>query len=132
MKYLLLFAFLFLYSGYRLNAQVQNDDSPEIFQFVEEMPAFPGGMDSLNKFLRNNIQYPTTAIEDTVQGKVLVQFVVASDGKIKEPKVIKSVRDDLDKEALRVVNMMPPWLPGKQNGRNVNVRFVIPVIFRLR
>ena len=89
-------------------------EEEQIFQVVEEMPEFPGGMAECLKFLAKNIKYPTIAQENGVQGRVIVQFVVNSDGTIVDPVVMRSVDPYLDKEALRVIKMMPKWKPGKR------------------
>ena len=83
-------------------------------------------------FLQNNVKYPKQALEKGTQGRVIVQFVVNTDGSIDKPKVVKSVDALLDNEALRVVKMMPKWQPGKQNGEAVRVKYTIPVSFRLQ
>lgn len=103
----------------------------EIFQVVENMPEFPGGMAELMKFLQKNIKYPTISQENGVQGRVIVQFVVNRDGSIVDPVVMRSVDPYLDKEALRVVKSMPKWKPGEQRGKPVRVKFTLPVMFRL-
>ena len=104
----------------------------EIFQVVENMPEFPGGMGALMKFLGKNIKYPTIAQENGVQGRVIVQFVVNKDGSIVDPVVVRSVDPYLDKEALRVVKAMPKWKPGMQRGKTVRVKYTVPVTFKLQ
>ncbi len=107
-------------------------EEEQIFQVVEEMPEFPGGMAECLKFLAKNIKYPTIAQENGVQGRVIVQFVVNSDGTIVDPVVMRSVDPYLDKEALRVIRMMPKWKPGKQRGKAVRVKYTVPVTFKLQ
>ena len=104
----------------------------EIFQVVDNKPEFPGGMGELMKYLQKNIKYPPICQDQGIQGRVVVQFVVNSDGSIVDPVVIKSVNPHLDKEALRVVSAMPKWKPGEQRGKKVRVRFTLPVSFRLQ
>lgn len=104
----------------------------EIFKIVEKMPEFPGGMAACLKFLANNIKYPTISQEHGVQGKVVIQFVVNKDGSIVDPTVVRSVDPHLDKEALRVISMMPKWTPGMQRGKPVRVKYTVPVTFRLQ
>ena len=104
----------------------------QIFQVVEEMPEFPGGMAECLKFLSQNIRYPTISQENGVQGRVIVQFVVNQDGSIVDPVVVRSVDPYLDKEALRVISMMPKWKPGKQRGKAVRVKYTVPVTFKLQ
>ena len=103
----------------------------EIFNVVEQMPEYPGGMEELMKFLQRNVKYPKEAQEQGKQGRVIVQFVVNKDGSITDAKIAKSVDPQLDAEALRVVNAMPNWTPGKQKGEPVRTRFTLPVTFRL-
>ena len=107
-------------------------DEGEIFQVVEQMPEFPGGMQALMAYLSKNIQYPSVAQDNGIQGRVLVSFVVNKDGSIVDPEVIKSVDAALDKEAMRVIKAMPKWNPGKQRGKPVRVKYTVPVLFRLQ
>ena len=94
---------------------------------VEEMPQFPGGDEALLEYMRKNIQYP----DECMQGRVVVSFTVEKDGSISGAKVVKSVSQGADKEALRMVNNMPKWIPGKQLGVPVSTKYTLPVIFRL-
>ena len=107
-------------------------EEQQIFQVVEEMPEFPGGMGECMKFLGKNIKYPTISQENGVQGRVIVQFVVNRDGSIVDPVVVRGVDPYLDKEALRVISSMPKWKPGKQRGKAVRVKYTVPVTFRLQ
>ena len=107
-------------------------EEQQIFQVVEEMPEFPGGMAECMKFLGKNIKYPTISQENGVQGRVIVQFVVNRDGSIVDPVVVRGVDPYLDKEALRVIATMPKWKPGKQRGKAVRVKYTVPVMFRLQ
>ena len=104
----------------------------EVFVAVEQMPQFPGGDAELMKFLSKNIKYPTIAQENGTQGRVIIQFVVERDGSITDVRVARGVDPYLDKEAVRVVKSMPKWIPGKQNGKAVRVKFTVPVMFRLQ
>ena len=104
----------------------------KVFDVVEQMPSFPGGMGALMSWLSQNIKYPVIAAENGVQGRVIVQFVVEKDGSITDVKVAKSVDPSLDKEAARVVKSMPHWIPGKQNGSAVRVKYTVPVTFKLQ
>ena len=114
--------------------QVEEEDPEEnvIFQVVENMPEFPGGMGALMQFLGKNIKYPAIAQENGVQGRVIVQFVVNKDGSIVDPVVVRSVDPYLDKEALRVIRTMPKWKPGMQRGKPVRVKYTVPVTFKLQ
>lgn len=102
-----------------------------VFEVVEHMPEYPGGQNALLKFFTQNIKYPVEAQEAGTQGRVIVQFIVDSDGKVKEPVIVRSVSPELDAEALRVVSKMPEWIPGKQRGKPVRVKYTVPVMFRL-
>ena len=103
----------------------------EVFQVVEEMPEFPGGMAECMKWLGQNIKYPAEAIEKGIQGRVIVQMIVERDGTITNANVVRGVDPLLDKEALRVVNLSPKWKPGMQRGQAVRVKYTLPVMFRL-
>ena len=106
-------------------------DSTLIFNHVEEMPRFPGGEPALMKWLSGNINYPKEAQEKGIQGRTTIRFVVTPDGLIKDVKVVKGFDPVCDEEALRVVNTMPKWIPGKQNGKAVYVYYSLPIVFRL-
>ena len=112
---------------------VQKEDSGNngIFQVVELLPEFPGGMAELMKYLKKNLRYPQICKEQGLQGRVIVQFVVNPDSTLSDFNVIKSVNPHLDKEALRVVSSMPKWKPGEQRGKPVSMRMTLPVTFRL-
>lgn len=103
-----------------------------IFQVVEEMPQFPGGMAEAMKFLARNMKYPTAAQQAKIEGRVIVQFVVGRDGSVKNVEVLRGVSPELDAEAVRVVSMMPKWIPGKQRGKAVAVKYTMPIMFRLQ
>ena len=115
-----------------VEVEEEEPEEQQIFQVVEEMPEFPGGMAECLKFIGKNIKYPTIAQENGVQGRVIVQFVVNQDGSIVDPVVVRSVDPYLDKEALRVIKMMPKWKPGKQRGKAVRVKYTVPVTFKLQ
>lgn len=104
----------------------------KVFDIVEQMPQFSGGEEKLNEYLSTHIQYPKEAMEKGIQGRVIVAFVVNRDGSISDPKVARRIDPALDKEALRVINSMPRWTPGKQNGKNVRVNYTLPIYFRLQ
>jgi TonB family protein len=104
----------------------------EVFVVVEEMPDFPGGDKELNNFIYKNIVYPETAKAKNIQGRVIIKFCITYKGEIDLVTVLKSVDPELDKEAVRVIKMLPPWKPGKQGGKPVNVWYNIPVIFQLK
>lgn len=102
-----------------------------VYDVVEQMPSFPGGISGLRTYLNQNIRYPAVAQENCVQGRVVVSFVVGKDGHISDVTVLRSVDPSLDKEAIRVIRNMPRWSPGKQGGEPVRVRYNVPVSFRL-
>ena len=106
-------------------------NSNRVYDVVEQMPSFPGGISGLMTYLNQNIRYPAVAQENCVQGRVIVSFVVEKDGHISDVTVLRSVDPSLDKEAIRVVKNMPRWTPGKQGGEPVRVRYNVPVSFRL-
>ena len=108
------------------------EEETKVFDVVEQMPQFPGGPNALFEYLSKNIKYPVVAEENGIQGRVIVTFVVERDGSITDVKVAKSVDPSLDKEATRVVKSMPHWIPGKQNGSAVRVKYTVPVTFRLQ
>ena len=108
------------------------EEETKVFDVVEVMPTFPGGQGALFEWLSKNIKYPVVAEENGVQGRVIVTFVVERNGSITDVQVAKSVDPSLDKEAVRVVKAMPHWIPGKQNGSAVRVKFTVPVTFRLQ
>lgn len=94
-----------------------------------QMPEFPGGLNNLMKFIQNNLEYPSSASREGIQGKVYVRFIVDKIGRVKAPIILKSVHPLLDEEAKRVVNLMPSWKPGRKNGRVVNVFYTLPIQF---
>ena len=106
-------------------------DEP-IFQVVEEMPKFPGGLQEAMVFIGKNIKYPVAAQEARIEGRVIVQFVVGKDGSVSDIHTVRGVSPELDAEAIRVVSMMPKWIPGKQRGKAVAVKYTMPIMFRLK
>ena len=110
----------------------ERKDTINVYDCVEQMPSFPGGTQKLKEFIEENLRYPKELEETCVQGRVIVRFIVERNGKLSNVKVVKSVHPVLDKEALRIVKLMPRWIPGRQNGITVRVKFYIPIIFRLK
>lgn len=100
--------------------------------YLDSMPEYPGGINGLNSFFKQNLVYPESAIENNIQGKVLVQFVVTQEGNVANVEVVKSVDPALDAEAVRVVSLMKDFTPGLLDGEKVNVRYVLPVVFKLQ
>ena len=115
----------------KVTAEGSVKDNNEIFEIVENMPEFPGGMAELMKFLQQNIKYPEQARKDSIQGRVIVQFTIKKTGEVSNTTIVSGVSPELDAEAIRVVNAMPLWTPGEQKGEPVNVKFTLPIQFRL-
>ena len=111
--------------------EIKEDSPQDVFDVVEKMPEFPGGVQELLGFLSKTIKYPAEAEKAGKQGRVIATFVVRKDGSISDARVVKSVDPLLDAEALRVINAMPAWIPGTQNGKPVNVKYTVPISFRL-
>lgn len=112
-------------------AQEKKNENDGVFFVVEEMPKYPGGEDSLKSFIANNVKYPKIAVEKGIQGKVYVTFVVDTDGSVAESRIARGVDPALDKEALRVINSMETWTPGKEKGKPVKVSYTVPINFAL-
>ncbi len=109
--------------------EIKEDNTP--FTTVEVQPSFMGGNSEMYKFLGKNLKYPTAAQRANIQGKVFLSFIVEKDGSITDIETMRGIGFGCDEEAMRVVKLMPKWIAGKQNGRNVRVKFTIPVFFRL-
>ena len=121
----------------KVNEKVVDEVPPaveetKVFDVVEQMPSFKGGDAALMEWLNKNIKYPVVAEENGIQGRVVATFVVERDGSITDVKIVKSVDPSLDKEAVRVLKSMPKWIPGRQNGQPVRVKYTVPVTFRLQ
>ncbi|MFM1876545.1 MAG: hypothetical protein RL266_2282 [Bacteroidota bacterium] len=112
-------------------ADAVQQEVEQVLKQAEVMPEYPGGMQALMSYMGSSIKYPETAEADGLEGKVFVQFVVDKEGKVGQIEVVKSVRDDLDSEAVRVISEMPDWTPGKQDGKNVSVQLVLPIAYKL-
>lgn len=110
----------------------EEESAQQIFTVVEEMPKFPGGETKLLEFINKGIKYPVIAQENGIQGRVICSFVVNRDGTVVDAEVVRGVDPSLDKEALRVINTMPKWTPGKQRGKPVRVKYTVPITFRLQ
>lgn len=110
----------------------EEEDIEEVFLVVEEQPEFPGGMAKLMKYFSDNVRYPVVAAENGIQGRVICQFTVWRDGSIRDIVVLRGVDKSLDKEAVRLIENMPKWKPGKQRGKEVSCKFTVPVSFRLQ
>ena len=116
------------------NAQktVVSQSKQNVYDVVEQMPEFPGGMPAMIEFLQTNLNYPKDAKKQKVGGRVLVMFVVETDGSMSNVRVAKKIFPSLDAEALRVVKAMPKWNPGKEKGKPVRVNFALPIVFSLK
>lgn len=112
--------------------KIVEEKHEDAYTYVEEMPSYPDGNDELMRFIASNIVYPEIAKRAGVSGKVLVQYVIEKSGKVSEVTVLRGIGAGCDEEAARVVSMLPNWLPGKQNGKPVRVRMVVPIVFRLQ
>jgi protein TonB len=110
----------------------KEEETAKVFFIVEDMPMFPGGELALRKYISKHVKYPVIAQENGVQGKVYVTFVVGKDGSINNASIARGVDPSLDKEALRVINHLPRWKPGKQRGKPVNVSYTVPINFQLQ
>lgn len=110
------------------NAVVEEE---AVYFSVEEAPSFPGGMANIGKYIGKNLKYPTQARDAGIQGRVIVSFIVEKDGSVTDVKVLQGIGNGCDEEAIRVIKLMPPWTPGKQNGKPVRVQYNLPIAFRL-
>ncbi|MCD4681647.1 MAG: energy transducer TonB [Bacteroidales bacterium] len=109
----------------------EEEDEAQIFTVVESMPGYPGGEAARIKYLNNNIKYPQMARESGIQGRVFVTFVVEKDGRVTDVRVLRGIGGGCDEEAIRVIQNMPNWQPGKQRGKPVRVQFNMPILFKL-
>ncbi|MBQ5466617.1 MAG: energy transducer TonB [Muribaculaceae bacterium] len=131
MKKLILMSMMAVLCLMTANAQktVVSQSKQNVYDVVEQMPEFPGGMPAMIEFLQTNLNYPKDAKKQNVGGRILVMFVVEADGSISNVRVAKKVFPSLDAEALRVVKAMPKWNPGKEKGKPVRVNFSLPIVF---
>lgn len=134
-RVLLILALLFTYV--MVNAQSntgskEKTSNEKIYDVVEMPPSFPGGQAALLAWIASHVNYPQKAMESRIEGRIIVGFVIECDGSVSQAKIIRSVDPLLDDEAIRVVMGMPKWTPGRQNGKNVRVKYNVPVNFRLQ
>jgi TonB family protein len=106
-------------------------DTTRVYDVVEQMPCFPGGNQKMQDFIKKNLQYPKECVEKRLQGRVIIAVVVERNGTLTNIRVVKSVNPALNKEALRIVNLMPKWIPGRQCDKTVRVKYIIPITFQL-
>ncbi|WP_346860327.1 TonB family protein [uncultured Draconibacterium sp.] len=123
--------FLFLGMVFTANSQEKSNNKDDVFVIVDEMPEYPGGDEALRKDIANSVKYPEDAVKKGVQGKVYVTFVVDENGKVSDTKIARGVDPSLDKEAMRVMNELKTWTPGKQKGEPVKVSYTVPINFAL-
>ena len=114
-----------------LIARAEKEQSAKVYDVVEEMPQFPGGSSAMFEYLSQKVKYPDAAKANGIHGRVVCTFIVERDGSISDVKVIRSVDPSLDKEAQQVILSMPRWIPGKQNGKTIRVKYTVPVTFRM-
>lgn len=134
-RVLLILALLFTYV--MVNAQSntgskEKTSNEKIYDVVEMPPSFPGGQAALLAWIASHVNYPQKAMESRIEGRIIIGFVIECDGSVSQAKIIRSVDPLLDDEAIRVVMGMPKWTPGRQNGKNVRVKYNVPVNFRLQ
>lgn len=134
MKKMILLSMMAVLCLLTANAQktVVSQSNQSVYDQVEQMPEFPGGMPAMIEYLQTNIKYPKDAIKQNVGGRVMVMFVVEADGSLSNVRVARKVFPSLDSEAVRVVKAMPKWKPGKEKGRPVRVNFTLPVVFTVK
>lgn len=108
------------------------EEKEEPYTMVEQMPQYPGGPAELLKYIAKNLRYPVISQENGIQGRVILRFVVTAQGNVEDIKVLRSLDSYCDKEAIRVIQSLPKWIPGKQNGRNVPVYYTCPIVFKLQ
>lgn len=130
MKYVFFFLFLFCIDV-SFAQHTSSSSTKSVSKSSQKNPEFPGGIEGLAKYLQKNIQYPKEAMQAGIEGKVIVSFVIDKQGLVQNAKIIKSMREDFDEEALRVVRAMPKWRPGTQKGKRVAVSFNLPIAFKL-
>jgi len=134
MRKLLIMSMMVMFGLTTVNAQktVVAQKNQQVFDVVEQMPEYPGGMPALIDYLTQNVKYPSDAEKQKIEGIVIATFVVEKDGSISNVEVVKPVFPSLDSEAIRVITGMANWTPGKQKGETVRVKFTLPISFRLQ
>ena len=134
MKKFLIMALMALFGLTTVSAQktVVAKKNQQVFDVVEKMPEYPGGQAALFEYLSTNVKYPADAEKKKVEGRVLVTFIVNTDGSITDIEVVRKAFPSLDAEAVRVISGMPKWIPGEQKGQKVRVKYTVPLSFHLR
>lgn len=120
--FIILFTLITMQAGFSQTIQ-------DAYVKVDKMPEFPGGQVALVKYLSKNIKYPPASKKNKTKGRVVVSFIIDKIGKVTQAKIVKSLNEECDKEALRVINEMPDWLPGEKDGKKVDVLFSLPINF---
>jgi len=113
------------------NSTTASETSETPLEVAEIMPEFPGGTEALLSFIKDNLEYPQKAIDEQTEGRVIIRFVVNSNGEISDPTILKGINKNLDQAAIDVINKLPRWKPGQQDGQPVSVRFTLPIVFKL-
>ena len=134
MKKLLLMSLMAVCCLTTVSAQktVVSQKNQTVFDVVEQMPEYPGGIAALLEYLMKNVKYPADAEKQKIEGRVIATFIVETDGSISNIEVAKPVFPSLDAEAVRVLSGMPKWTPGRQNGKEVRVKYAVPISFNLK
>ena len=134
MKKLIILSLMALLGLTTVSAQktVVAQKNQKVFDVVEQMPEYPGGIQALFEYLSQNVKYPSDAENQKVEGRVIATFIVETDGTINNVEVVKPVFPSLDAEAIRVLSGMPKWTPGKQSGKEVRVKYTVPINFNLK
>ncbi len=128
----LLLPITFMVMSANLQESVPLEKSEEVFFSVDKMPEFPGGMAAMQNYLATNVQYPLEAQEKGIQGRVICQFIINTDGTVSDVKVMRNVDKLLEAEAIRVIENMPKWNPGIKDNKIVRVKYTLPITFRLQ
>ena len=134
MKKLIILSLMALFGLTTVSAQktVVAQKNQKVFDVVEQMPEYPGGIQALFEYLSQNVKYPSDAENQKVEGRVIATFIVETDGTSNNVEVVKPVFPSLDAEAIRVLSGMPKWTPGKQSGKEVRVKYTVPINFNLK
>ena len=134
MKKLIIMSLMAMFSLTTVSAQktVVAEKNQQVFDVVEQMPEYPGGLPALLDYLNQNVKYPEDAEKQKIEGRVIATFVVETDGSISNVEVARPVFPSLDAEAVRVLSAMPNWTPGKQSGKLVRVKYTVPINFNLQ
>lgn len=134
MKKLIIMSLMAMFGLTTVNAQktVVAQKNQEVFDVVEQMPEYPGGIQALFEYLQQNVKYPEDAVKQKIEGRVIATFVVETDGSINNVEVVKPAFPSLDAEAVRVLSAMPKWTPGMQSGKVVRVKYTVPINFNMK